>query len=118
LAKPNIYVAFLAYLLNTLGWLFVFLFYRQDKFALYHAKQSLGLTLAAIGGPILWIVIGWLISWIPYVGFVLAISLFSLLMALYAVLVIAWIMGMAHALQAKRQPVPLVGRWAERLPIG
>jgi uncharacterized membrane protein len=118
LTKPNIYLAFLAYLLSILGWLYVLLFHRKDKFLLYHAKQSLGLTLAALGGPVVWVGVGWIVSWIPYVGFILAVALFSLLMALYFALVVAWIIGMVNALQAKRKPVPVVGRWAERLPIG
>ena len=118
MAKPNIYLAFLAYLLSVLGWLYVFIFHRKDEFALYHAKQSLALTLAVIGAPVLWIVVGWIVSWIPYIGFILAVSLFALLMALYFALVFAWIVGMVNALQAKRAPIPVVGRWAERIPIG
>lgn len=115
--KPKVYLAFLAYLLTVLGWLYILLFHRRDEFALYHAKQSLGITLAAIGGPALWVAGGWIVSWIPYVGFILAISAFSLLIALYVALIVAWLVGMLYALQAKRKPVPVVGRWAERLPI-
>jgi uncharacterized membrane protein len=118
LVKPKVYLAFLAYLLSVLGWLYILLFHKKDEFAVYHAKQSLALTLAVIGAPALWVVVGWIVSWIPYIGFILAVSLFALLMALYFALVVAWIVGMVNALQARRAPIPVVGRWAERIPIG
>jgi uncharacterized membrane protein len=116
--KPKRTVAFLAYLLSVLGWLYVLLFRRKDKLAVYHAKQSLGITVIAIGGPLIWAGAAWVLSWVPLVGPVLAAASFSLIILTYIVLVAAWIVGMIYALQAKMKPVPVVGGWAERLPIG
>ena len=110
-------LAFLAYLLSILGWLYVLLFQRKDRLAVYHAKQSLVLTLVAIGVLAIWGVMAWVISWIPLVGPLVAAAAFSLVLLTYLFLIVVWIMGMVHALQAEAKPLPLVGRWVERIPI-
>ncbi len=117
MSEPNKILAFLAYLLTVPGWLYVLLFRRDDKFAVFHAKQSAVLTLVAIGAPLAWMVVGWILAWIPLIGYILAIALFSLVIAAYAVLIVDWIIGMAFALQLKRAPLPVVGGWAKTLPI-
>ncbi len=117
MSEPNKILAFLAYLLIVPGWLYVLLFRRDDKFAVFHAKQSAVLTIVAIGVPLVWLVVGWILAWIPVVGFNLAIALFSLVIAAYAVLIVDWIIGMVFALQLKRTPLPVVGGWARTIPI-
>jgi uncharacterized membrane protein len=109
------YWAFFAYLLNIIGALYVLLARRNDKFAVYHAKQSLGITLLAIAVFVIWIVVAWIIAWIPYVGFIFAMALFSLVIAAYLVLAIVYILGMKYALDEKMQPVPIFGGLAERI---
>jgi len=115
--KPGKYLALLAYLLGPLGWLSVFLFQRKDELAVYHAKQSLLLNMLAVGAPAAWAIVAWLISWIPFLGPIVAVSLFSLVIAGYSLLIVAWVTGMVYALRAEAKPVPFVGGWAERLPI-
>ena len=109
-------LAFLAYLLSVLGWLYVLLFQRDDKLAVYHAKQSLVLTLVAIGSLAMWLLGSWAISWVPLVGPLIAAATFSQVVLVYIFLTVAWMMGMVRALQAKMQPLPLVGKWGERIP--
>jgi uncharacterized membrane protein len=108
----------LSYLLLIIGWLFVFLFRREDRFAVYHAKQALLLTIVAGATPLVWAVISWVVTWVPWVGPLVAAASFSLVMLVYVVTVVAWVAGMVYALQARLKPVPVLGRWAERLPIG
>jgi len=103
------YLALLAYLLSALGAAFVLLVRRNDRLAVYHAKQSLGLLIVAVGVLLGWIVVGWALSWIPYIGFIFAMALFALVIAAYIVLIVCWFMGMHYALDEKMQPVPLVG---------
>ena len=114
MSKPNRTLAFLAYLLSILGWLYVLLFQREDKLALYHARQSLGLVLVALGALLGWALGTWILSWVPLVGPLVAAALFSQVLLVYLFLGIVWIIGMVYALQAKVKPLPLVGRWAER----
>ena len=116
--KPQRHLAFLSYLLSIVGWLYVLRFHREDKFAVFHAKQSMLLTLLAVGVPLVWAIVGWIISWIPVWGFIIAVTLFTLVIAVYIILVVDWIIGMVYALQAKTKPLPVIGGWAARLPIG
>lgn len=118
MSKHKRTLAFLAYLLSILGWLYVLLFRRRDKLAVYHAKQSLGLTLIAMAASVAWALGAWILSWIPLVGPLVAAATFSLVILTYAFLGVAWIIGMVYALQAKTKPLPLVGRWVERIPVG
>ena len=110
--------AFVSYLVPVFGWIFVFLFCRKDEFAVFHTKQSIVLVLTMVIAPIVWLVAGWVVSFIPYVGFILTVSIFSLIVALYITLVFVWLLGMVYALQSKQRNLPLVGYWANRLPIG
>lgn len=109
------YFAFFAYLLSIIGALYVLIFRRKDDFAVYHAKQSLGIVFLAISLFVAWMGFGWIISWIPYVGFIFAIAFFSLVIAGYLVLFVSWIIGIKYALDEKKQPVPIVGGYALRV---
>ena len=106
------YFAFLAYLLSLVGAIYV-LFFRPEKeqFALYHAKQSLGIQLIALALLLAWFIVMWILAWIPYIGFIFGIALFSLVIAAYIVLTISCISGMVYALQMKQQPVLIIGNW-------
>ncbi|MCS7219843.1 MAG: hypothetical protein RML36_07125 [Anaerolineae bacterium] len=112
--KPARLPAFLAYLLPVFGWLYVFLFHRDNQLAIHHAKQSIALALTAVGALVGWMIIAWLISWIPF-GAVLAAALFSLVIAVYGLIVVDWLIGMVYALQAKAKPLPVLGRLALRM---
>jgi uncharacterized membrane protein len=116
--KPSKHLAFLAYLLSIPGWLYVLLFHRKDKFAVYHAKQSMMLTIFALAAPAAWAVAAWVLTWIPLAGSFVGAALFSLVIAAYFFLGVAWILGMVYALQAKMKPLPMIGGWTERLLAG
>jgi uncharacterized membrane protein len=117
-SKPKRILAVLAYLLSIMGWLYVFLFQRKEKLAVYHARQSMMLTIVAIGGPVVWAGAAWIVSWIPLVGPLLAAASFSIVILTYVALASSWVVGMIYALQAKMKPIPIVGKWAERIQIG
>ena len=114
MSTSNRIPAFLAYLLLIIGWLYVFLFYRNDKLAMYHTKQSIMLTIIAIGLPLVWAIGGWLLSLIPF-GIIIAASIFALVIVAEIAILAIWVVGMVYAWQAKIKPIPIVGRWAEQL---
>ena len=116
--KSNKNLAFLAYLLSVVGWLYVLLFRRNDKLAVYHAKQSMTLTIFALAAPAAWAIVAWVLTWIPLAGSFVGAILFSLVIAVYVFLGAAWILGMVYALQAKMKPLPIIGGWTERLLAG
>jgi hypothetical protein len=48
---------------------------------------------------------------------VISISLFALVIAAYLFGAAAWVMGILNALKRTLTPLPIFGRWANRLPI-
>jgi uncharacterized membrane protein len=110
--------AFLAYLIPILGPLYVFIAQRDDAYATFHAKQSLALTALAIGTPLGWAVLSWALLWIPTAGPLIAVPGFTMVVLIYVFLAVVWIVGMANALRNQLKPLPIVGKWAERIPIG
>jgi uncharacterized membrane protein len=108
--------AVLAYLLPVLGWLYVFFFQRRNSLALYHLRQAIGLVVFLIVTLIAWGVVGWLLAWIPYLS-ILSIALFALVVGVYLYGIVAWLIGIYNALRDRESPLPLFGRFANRLPI-
>ena len=86
-------IAIVSYL-SLIGWIIAFILYQNDKseIAIYHIRQSLGINIIAI--------IGWIIFWIPILGWLAAIFLF-----------VIWIMGLISAAQGEMKPVPLFGKF-------
>ncbi|MGB0388435.1 MAG: hypothetical protein ACPGWR_26755 [Ardenticatenaceae bacterium] len=116
--QSNRISAVLAYLLLIFGWVYVFVARKEDKLAVYHAKQSITIILLAIAALVSWLIITWILMLVPYVGPVVGIAVFGLVIASHIFLFFTWIRGMIDAWQAKTQPLPVVGKWAARLPIG
>lgn len=106
--------ALVAYLLPLAGPLLVLAARRNDCFAVYHATQSLTLTIMLVAIPLGWAVAGWVLLWIPLVGPATAAMLFALVIAAAVALFVAWLLGMANALRGLRRPVWLFGGWGER----
>jgi uncharacterized membrane protein len=110
------YLAFFAYLLSLPGALFVLLARRDDAFAVYHARQSLAIAIAAIAMPLVWAIVAWICAWIPLVGAIIGLALFALVIAAYVGLLVDSIIGMVYALQGKARRTPLAGPFAIRRP--
>jgi len=110
-------LALLSYVLVFAGALFVLLFNRKDEFAAFHARQALVLFLIALLGPLVWLIVGWVLLWIPNVGAVTVSALFALVISLLLAVLYAWVSGLINALRAQRKPVPLFGDWVHYLPL-
>jgi uncharacterized membrane protein len=115
MSRPARLPAVLAYI-PVIGWLYVLIFQRSNLLALYHVRQSVGLILFVLGVFVGWVVIAWLLAWIPY-GAVLGVAMFTLVMTAFFYGIVALIMGVINALNRRLAPLPLFGRWANRLPI-
>lgn len=94
--------AFLAYLLGIVGFVLVFLVRRKDKFAMYHAKQSLMLFVAAVI--------------ISLVGIVPILGWFAYIIGMIW-LIIAWLMGLINALSGNEKPLPITGKYAASIKL-
>jgi len=93
--------AFLAYLLGIIGFLIVLLAKKDNKFAMYHAKQSLVLFIA-------WVIVSVVGTIIPFIGWFIIMPIGSL------VLIIFWILGMINALTGKEKPLPFIGQFGSK----
>lgn len=113
--RPSRLLSVLAYLVMLVGPMVMLASRRDDDLVRYHARQSLGLTVTAIGTFVSWVVVGWIISFVPYYGFLLAVVLFAAVIGILIVLVILWIIGMVNSLRAKLRPLPIIGRRIDRL---
>ncbi len=96
------------------GLLYVVLFCKDDEFAIYHAKQCLFLTVVAVLAPLLWGIVGWLLTLIPFVGPILAAASFALVILSYIFLIVAWLMGIVYTVQERMEPLPVIGDWGLR----
>ncbi|HDD05097.1 MAG TPA: hypothetical protein ENF51_01235 [Candidatus Aenigmarchaeota archaeon] len=92
--------ALVAYLFGVVGFILVYLAKRRDAFAVYHAKQSLLLSVAAVALM--------LVMAIPSIGWVIAGLGFVLLLVL-------WFIGVYYALTGQQKPIPILGKYAEQL---
>jgi uncharacterized membrane protein len=113
-SQSSRYLAFFSYLLSLPGALFVLLARRDDPFAVYHARQSLRLASIGIAAPLAWAVVAWLLAWIPLIGGVFGVTLFALVIATYAGIIISWIAGMIYSLKGQVRPIPLFGPRSKR----
>ena len=112
MSKSSRYLAFFGYVLGAPAALYVLLARRDDPFAVFHARQSLAIAVAAVATPLLWAIIAWAGAWIPTVGPLIGLTLFALVIAAYIGLAATWITGMVFALSGTIRSVPVVGSWA------
>jgi uncharacterized membrane protein len=108
--------AVIVYLLPVIGWAYVYFFQRKNAFALYHLRQAIGLALVLVGVLVGWAVVAWVLAWVPLMA-VVSVALFSIVMATYFYGFVVWVLGIINALSQRSQPLPGLGRWANRLPI-
>jgi uncharacterized membrane protein len=111
MSKSSRYLAFFAYLLSAPGALYVLLARRDDPFAVFHARQSLAIVVAAVAAPLLWAVVAWAGAWIPVAGPLIGLTLFALVIAAYIGLAASWLAGLVFALNGTVRSLPVVGSW-------
>ncbi|MBW2970060.1 DUF4870 domain-containing protein [Candidatus Woesearchaeota archaeon] len=96
--------AFLGVFLTILGFVIVMLARKKDKYAMYYGKQGLVLFVA-------WAIISIVGTIIPVIGWFIIMPLGHLLM------IILWIVGIVNSLSGKMKPVPIIGKFGEKLNI-
>ncbi|MBN1376803.1 DUF4870 domain-containing protein [Candidatus Woesearchaeota archaeon] len=96
--------ALLCYLISIIGVVIVLLTKKErGKFSLYHAKQGLILFIAWIAMGIIATILGY----IPFLGALIGAVLWILVFVL-------WIIGIINSLTDKQEPLPVIGKYAEK----
>lgn len=111
------FLAFIAYLVPVVAPCVLLGVRSRDTFVRFHAVQSLGVSAAAVGAFVAWAVAGWIISLVPYYGFLFAVVLFALVIGVWLVLVGLTIVGMVNALSLQTRRLPVIGEWVGRLAV-
>jgi uncharacterized membrane protein len=107
--------AVIAYI-PVVGWLYVLLFQRHNVFAVFHARQSIGLFVFLLAMFVGWAVITWVLGWIPF-AFVIGNALFALVIAAYVFGVFAWIAGILNAARGRVALLPIFGKTANAVRL-
>jgi uncharacterized membrane protein len=101
----------------VIGWIYVLFTQRGNPLAVFHLKQSVGLFLFLIAALVTWMIVAYVLAWLPLMA-ALSAALFTVVMVVYIYGAVAWIIGLINALKNRESRLPVFGRWADRLPIG
>lgn len=117
MSTPSRTLAVLSYVLPLAGPAAALASRRDDLFVRYHAAQGLAIDAGAIGAPLVWAVVGWLLAWVPRIGLLMGLTLFGLVLAVELLLLAARVIGVVWALRGEMRPALLVGGLAERAAL-
>ena len=100
MAEDSKIYGFLGVFLPIIGLIIIMLTKKDDKYAMYYAKQGLMLG-------IVWILVGVIARFLLF-------SVSFLYWIISAAMWILWIIGWVYALQGEMKPIPLIGVYAEK----
>jgi len=103
-------VGIVAYM-TLIGWIIALVMNGDKKgeeksFNAFHIRQMLGLIIFSFGGSIVFMILGFILIWIPGLG---ALLLLLLQLGLFGGLLALWIMGVIAASNGEKKPVPVIG---------
>jgi uncharacterized membrane protein len=98
--------AFLATFFSIIGFIIALIAKKENKYVMYYAKQSLVVFIASI---IVWF-FGWIFWQIPTIGW-------TIMQALNLIVFILWLISWIYALSGQMKPVPIVGKYAEKINL-
>jgi uncharacterized membrane protein len=98
--------AFLGVFLTLIGFIIVLLTKKEDKYAMYYAKQGLILFIAWV---IAWVVM-MIFAFVPVLGWIIDVLLWILL-------VVLWVIGIIYSLSGEQKPIPVIGALAEKIKL-
>lgn len=107
--------AVLAYLLPLAGGLIGLIADGDNRLTRVHARQSIAAVLALILAFFSWAIVGYVLGMIPIAGPILAIALFSLVIAMAIFLAANWLISLVMALRGFERTIPFGNRIAARL---
>lgn len=98
--------------ITIVGWMIAYIRLSKSKspLAVFHIRQSLFLMLCAFGVCVAQM----LFAFIPYLGWIISISLSVVLIGF----LILWIIGLINAINGEQKSLPIVGNRAQDLLKG
>ena len=107
--------AALAYILPVVGGLAGLALDGGNPLTLNHARQTIATVLTLILTFFVWAAVGYVLSLIPIAGPIVAIALFSLVIAMAVFLAANWLFSFVMALRGEERTIPFANRLASRL---
>ena len=105
----------MAYLLPLLGGLVGLAADGKNNLTRFHAQQSIAAVLALVLSFLAWAALGYVVALIPIAGPIVAIALFSLVVATAFFLAVNWVISLLSALRGEERTIPLANRIVRRL---
>lgn len=107
--------AVLAYVLPIAGAIIGLLVDGANPLTRAHARQSLAAILTLALAFFVWAIGGYVLSLIPIAGPIVAIALFSLVIAMAIFLAANWLISLVMALRGEERTIPFANRLVLRL---
>ncbi len=98
--------AFLGVFLTVIGFIIALALKKNDKYIMYYGKQGLVLFIAWL---IIW-VISMILMFVPVLGWLV-------MTVLYLGILVLWIFGLIYSLSGQMKPIPLIGNFADKIPL-
>lgn len=104
--SDSLVFAWIGVFFSIVGFIIVLLARKEDKYAMYYAKQGLVLFIAYV----IAVLANFVLGFIPIVGTVVSV-------VLWIFIVVLWLIGWISALQGTKKPIPLIGELAEKIKL-
>ncbi len=86
---------------------------KKSAFAKFHVKQGLFLFIVGISLAVLFSIVSTVLVFIPIIGWILGALLVPVGLVVNIGLLVLWVFGLINAASEKKEPVPLIGKFAE-----
>jgi uncharacterized membrane protein len=96
--------ALLGVLLTIVGYIVVMVARKDDKYAVFYAKQGLVLFIAWVIAAIA----SWIVGWIPVSGGIIGWILNAIILAF-------WIVGIIYSISGEEKEIPIIGEFARKI---
>ena len=108
--------AILAYIfLIGVVWYFVDEKMKKSSFAKFHVKQALFLAIVGLGISILLAIVSSVFAVIPIIGWIISLILVPVGILINIGLLVLWIFGLINSINEKKEPIPVIGGYAEKV---
>ncbi len=84
----------------------------EKAFVAFHLRQMLGLLIFSIGSWIVFVILAFILIWIPLLG---PLLLLLVQLGLFGGLFALWIMGVISASKKETTPVPVLGKLIHKM---
>lgn len=107
--------AILAYIVPVIGGIIGIVVNGDNALTRKHSQQTIGAILTMVVAFLIWVIVGFIIALIPFVGPIATVCLFALIIAYYILLGVSWIVGLIYAIQGRDMEFPIASRMTKRI---